>query len=185
MLFLQALTLEAGAWTVLQGVLLGFAAVVGVFFLVIALERRLPHKKMLVATGVLITWVLVVLVGQTVQTMQVVGWVSVTPIQELQLPYWSGVWFGAVPDVGGAHRPVRGRALRRRQLRRGRRLRSAAPGADPHRAGRATSTGRPAGRTTRSRGSRAPAGVVSPLGAIGLSPTEADSGARLSEEARR
>ena len=100
-LFLQALTLEAGAWTVLQGVLLGFAAVVGVFFLVIALERRLPHKKMLVATGVLITWVLVILVGQTVQTMQVVGWVSVTPIQELQLPYWSGVWFGLYPTWEG------------------------------------------------------------------------------------
>ena len=82
-LFLQALTLEAGAFTVLQGVALGFAAVVAVFLLVIALERRLPHKKMLVATGVLITWVLVVLVGQTVQTMQEVGWVAVTPVEGL------------------------------------------------------------------------------------------------------
>jgi hypothetical protein len=36
-------------------------------------ERRLPHRKMLVATGVLITGVLVVLVGGTVQTMQAVG----------------------------------------------------------------------------------------------------------------
>ena len=34
---------------------LGFAGVLAVFALVIALERRLPHKKMLVATGVLIT----------------------------------------------------------------------------------------------------------------------------------
>ena len=51
MLFLQALTLEAGPWTVLQGVAVGFAAVVGVFFLVIALARKLPHRKMLVATG--------------------------------------------------------------------------------------------------------------------------------------
>ena len=100
-LFLQALTLEAGAWTVLQGVLVGFAAVLGVFFLVIALERRLPHKKMLIATGVLITWVLVILVGQTVQTMQVVGWVPVTPITELQLPYWSGVWLGLYPTWEG------------------------------------------------------------------------------------
>ncbi len=51
MLFLQAMTLEAGALTVLQGVALGLAGVVGVFVLVIALERKLPHKKMLVATG--------------------------------------------------------------------------------------------------------------------------------------
>lgn len=100
-LFLQALTLEAGALTVLQGVLVGFAGVVGVFFLVIALERRLPHKKMLIATGILITWVLVILVGQTLQTMQKVGWVPVTPIEGLEVPYWSGVWFGLYPTWEG------------------------------------------------------------------------------------
>lgn len=100
-LFLQALTLEAGALTVLQGVLIGFAGVVGVFFLVISLERRLPHKKMLIATGVLITWVLVILVGQTVQTMQKVGWLAVTPVEGLELPYWSGVWLGLYPTWEG------------------------------------------------------------------------------------
>jgi high-affinity iron transporter len=61
-------------------VLVGFLGVLAVFGLVIALERRLPHKKMLIATGVLITGVLVVLVGQTVQTMQAVGWLPVTPV---------------------------------------------------------------------------------------------------------
>ena len=100
-LFLQALTLEAGAWTVLQGVAIGFAAVVAVFFLVIALERKLPHKKMLIVTGVMITWVLVVLVGQTVQVMQKVGWVPVTPIEHLELPYWAGVWLGVYPTWEG------------------------------------------------------------------------------------
>jgi high-affinity iron transporter len=100
-LFLQALTLEAGAWTVLQGVLLGFAGVVGVFALVISLERRLPHKKMLIATGLLITGVLVVLVGHTVQTMQVVGWMPVTPVEGLSLPFWGGMWFGLFPTWEG------------------------------------------------------------------------------------
>jgi high-affinity iron transporter len=100
-LFLQALTLEAGAWTVLQGVAVGFAAVVGVFFLVVALERKLPHRKMLIATGLMITWVLVVLVGQTVQTLQKVGWVPVTPIEGLELPYWVGLWLGVYPTWEG------------------------------------------------------------------------------------
>jgi high-affinity iron transporter len=100
-LFLQALTLEAGAWTVLQGVLLGFAGVLGVFALVVSLERRLPHKKMLIATGLLITGVLVVLVGHTVQTMQVVGWMPVTPVDGLTLPFWSGMWFGIFPTWEG------------------------------------------------------------------------------------
>ena len=100
-LFLQALTLEAGAFTVLQGVGLGFVGVLAVFALVVALERRLPHKKMLVATGVLITGVLVVLVGQTVQTMQAVGWLAVTPVEGLTLPYWTGTWFGVFPTWEG------------------------------------------------------------------------------------
>ena len=67
----------------------------------IALERKLPHKKMLIVTGVMITWVLVVLVGQTVQVMQKVGWVPVTPIEGLELPYWAGVWLGLYPTWEG------------------------------------------------------------------------------------
>ena len=50
-LFVQALTLEAGAFTVLQGIAVGLAATVAVGFVVMALERKLPHKKMLIATG--------------------------------------------------------------------------------------------------------------------------------------
>jgi len=100
-LFLQAMTLEAGAVTVLEGVALGLGGVVAVFVLVIALERRLPHKKMLIATGLLITWVLVVMVGTTVQTMQKVGWISVAPIEGLELPYWMGLWLGVFPTWQG------------------------------------------------------------------------------------
>jgi high-affinity iron transporter len=100
-LFLQALTLEAGAWTVLQGVALGLAATLAVGVLVVALERKLPHKKMLALTGLLITGVLVVLVGGTVQTLQVVGWVPVTPVEGLTLPYWSGLWLGLYPTWEG------------------------------------------------------------------------------------
>ncbi len=95
------MTLEAGALTVLQGVALGLAGVVAVFVLVIALERKLPHKKMLIATGLLITWVLVVMVGTTVQTMQKVGWIGVTPIEGLELPYWAGLWLGVFPTWQG------------------------------------------------------------------------------------
>ena len=100
-LFVQALTLEAGAFTVLQGIAIGLAATIAVGVLVMALERKLPHKKMLIATGLMITWVLIVLVGQTVQVMEKVGWLPVTPIEGLHLPYWSGVWFGLYPTWEG------------------------------------------------------------------------------------
>ena len=61
-------------------------------------QRKLPYKKMLIVTGVFIGFVLVVMVGQTVRTMQGTGWVPITPI-EIQLPYWTGLWFGIYPTV--------------------------------------------------------------------------------------
>ena len=100
-LFLQALTLEAGTFSVLQGAALGFAAVLAVFFLVVGLERKLPHRKMFIATGLLITWVLVVMVGTTVQTLQKVGWLAVSPVEGLELPYWAGLWLGLYPTWQG------------------------------------------------------------------------------------
>ena len=49
--------------------LLGLAATFAVGVVTILLERKLPHRKMLIVTGVLMTWVLVILVGTTVQTL--------------------------------------------------------------------------------------------------------------------
>jgi len=97
-LFLQALQLSSGTGVVLAGVSLGLAitAVVGVA--TFALERRLPYKKMLILTGVLISLVLVVLVGNTTRTMQGVGWLSIHPI-DVELPLWMGTWLGVYPTV--------------------------------------------------------------------------------------
>ncbi len=95
------MTLEAGILAVLPGVMLGLAATLAVGGLTILLERKLPHRKMLIATGILMTWVLVILVGTTVQTFQVVGWMPVTPIEGLQLPYWTGAWLGIYPTWEG------------------------------------------------------------------------------------
>jgi high-affinity iron transporter len=45
--------------------------------------------------------VLVVMVGTTVQTLQTVGWLAVTPIEGLELPYWAGLWLGIFPTWEG------------------------------------------------------------------------------------
>jgi len=100
-LFLQALVLEAGAPRVLLGVAIGVAGAMLVGVLTMLLQRKLPHKKMLVATGALILWVLIVMVGTTVQILQSVGWLPVTPIDGLRLPYWAGLWFGIFPTWEG------------------------------------------------------------------------------------
>ena len=79
-LFLQALQLSSGTGAVLAGVSLLGSATAAVGALTFALERRLPYKRMLIVTGVLIALVLVVLVGNTVRTLQGVGWLSITPL---------------------------------------------------------------------------------------------------------
>ena len=49
---------------------------------------------MLIVTGVMIGAVLLQMVGNTVHVMQVVGWLPIHPIRWLELPYWTGMWFG-------------------------------------------------------------------------------------------
>ena len=51
---------------------------------------------MLIVTGVLIGFVLVVMVGQTARTMQGTGWLPITPV-DADIPYWTGLWFGVYP----------------------------------------------------------------------------------------
>ena len=97
-LFLQALQLSSGTGVVLAGVSLGLAITAVVGAITFALERKLPYKKMLVATGVLIALVLVVLVGNTARTMQGVGWLPIHPL-DIEFPLWLGTWLGVYPTV--------------------------------------------------------------------------------------
>ncbi|MBI1279969.1 MAG: iron permease [Anaerolineaceae bacterium] len=93
-LFMQSLVLEAGLGVVLQGVALGLVGVGIVGVITFTLQRKLPYKKMLVVTGIMIGFVLLTMVGNTVHVMQVVGWMPITPIIGLNLPLWLGQWFG-------------------------------------------------------------------------------------------
>jgi len=93
-LFLQSLVLEAGIPTVLEGVALGMVGVAIIGAVTFTLQVRLPYKKMLIVTGVFIGVVLLTMVGNTVHVMQAVGWLPITPIQGLYIPFWMGQWFG-------------------------------------------------------------------------------------------
>ncbi|MCU0497898.1 MAG: FTR1 family protein [Anaerolineae bacterium] len=93
-LFLQSLVLEAGIMVVLQGVALGLLGTAAVGFITFKLQMRLPYKKMLIVTGVMICLVLLTMIGHTVHVMQVIGWLPITPIQGVFIPYWMGQWFG-------------------------------------------------------------------------------------------
>jgi len=97
-LFLQNLRLQVGDAPVLAGTAVGLALTVSVAVLVFAANRRLPFKRMLVVTGVLLGAVLLVMVGEEAQEMQLAGWLGTTPIH-LAIPDWAGLWFSVFPTV--------------------------------------------------------------------------------------
>ena len=93
-LFLQNLRLSSSAATVLGGVLVGLYLSGTVAVLTFVLHRRLPYKKLLVATGIMLTAVLLVMVGEEINEMQLAGWMTTTPLASgFQFPGWAGTWF--------------------------------------------------------------------------------------------
>lgn len=97
-LFLQALQLSSGVGVVTAGVAFGLLGTAIVGFLTFKLERKLPYKKMLIVTGVLIALVLFTMVGNTVRTLQGVGWFPITTV-DIDFPLWMGTWLGIHPSV--------------------------------------------------------------------------------------
>src|SRR3954447_4862063 len=95
-LFLQNLELRAGTSTVLEGVGLGAAATALVGVATFWLHRKLPYRRMLVLTGVLVGAVLVVMIGGTALTFQDLGWLPQHSLP-LGLPGWLGAWFEVYP----------------------------------------------------------------------------------------
>lgn len=99
-LFLQSYYLKMGWKPVLFGAVLGliFSGLVGV--LTFVAHRRLPYRKMLVLTGILLGAVLLVMVGEQAQEMQLAHWIPTTKVDWLSgIPDWAGVWFSIYPTV--------------------------------------------------------------------------------------
>jgi high-affinity iron transporter len=98
-LFLQSYNLRLGGHVVLKGALLGLCLAAIVAVLTFILQRRLPYRKMLITTGVLLGIVLLVMVGEQAQEMQLANWISHTEIPWLVdlVPAWVGMWFAVFP----------------------------------------------------------------------------------------
>ena len=92
-IFLQNLRELYGSSVVLEGVAIGllFTGAAGV--LTFGLHQRLPYKRLLVITGVMLLFVLVVSVGEQVNEMQLAGWIGTSEITWLHIPDWMGTWF--------------------------------------------------------------------------------------------
>ena len=98
-LFLQSYNLRFGGGVVLKGALLGILLSGMVAVLTFVLQQRLPYRKMLVTTGILLGIVLLVMVGEQAQEMQLANWIPHTEIPALTgvIPAWAGLWFAVFP----------------------------------------------------------------------------------------
>jgi high-affinity iron transporter len=100
-LFLQSYRLRLGKVPVYWGAGAGLILTAGVALLTFLLHRKLPYRRMLVFTGVLLGIVLMIMVGEQAQEMQLAGWIPTTPIPALahSLPAWTSLWFSFFPTV--------------------------------------------------------------------------------------
>jgi high-affinity iron transporter len=100
-LFLQSYRLRLGPPAVAPGLYLGLGLTALVATLTFLAHRRLPYRRMLVVTGVLLGAVLLVMVGEQAQEMQLVHWLPNTPIRWLDrhTPAWMGLWFSVFPTI--------------------------------------------------------------------------------------
>ena len=100
-LFLQSYRLKLGGEPVFYGVLVGLLFTGVVAALTFVAHRKLPYKKMLVLTGIMLGAVLLVMVGEQAQEMQLAHWLPTTQIQGLAnvIPAWMGLWFSVFPTV--------------------------------------------------------------------------------------
>ena len=98
-LFLQSYNLRLGGGVVFKGALLGLLLSGMVALLTFVLQQRLPYRKMLITTGILLGVVLLVMVGEQAQEMQLAHWISRTEIPWLvnSIPAWMGMWFAVFP----------------------------------------------------------------------------------------
>jgi hypothetical protein len=93
--------LKLGGAVVLRGVLWGllFTGIVAV--LTFVAHQKLPYRRMLVLTGIMLGVVLLVMVGEEAQEMQLAHWIPTTQVGWLAnlIPSWMGLWFAVFPTV--------------------------------------------------------------------------------------
>jgi high-affinity iron transporter len=99
-LFLQSYYLKLGGWTVLYGSALGLALTLVVAVITFWMHQKMPYRRMLIITGILLGLVMLVMVGEEVQEMQQANWLHTTtiPLLDGKIPDWAGVWFSLFPN---------------------------------------------------------------------------------------
>ena len=103
-LFLQSYRLRMGGGVVLAGVAAGLVLTAIVAVLTFIAHRKLPYRRMLVFTGIMLGVVLLVMVGEQAQEMQLAHWLPTTldPVARAPDSRVDGALVLGVPDGGDA-----------------------------------------------------------------------------------
>lgn len=98
-LFLQSYRIRHGGRPVFFGVLIGMILSGMIAILTFVVHRRLPFRRMLVLTGIMLGGVLLVMAGEQAQEMQLVCWLPKTDLPSLAriVPPWMGLWLSVFP----------------------------------------------------------------------------------------
>ena len=89
---------------------IGLALTLAVGALTFIAHHKLHYKRMLIVTGILLGVVLIVMVGESIQEMQLAGWLPTTAVP-LAIPGWVGLWFAVFPTAEGLAAQVLAAAL--------------------------------------------------------------------------
>jgi high-affinity iron transporter len=100
-IFMQSLVMEGSASSVLVGAIAGFIFIGTIGMMILFFGAKLPYRKLLVVTGVLVVSIMVTFLGSAVRLFQTVSWLPVHPLPGFDLPNWMGLWLGIYPSWEG------------------------------------------------------------------------------------
>ncbi|WEG14444.1 iron permease [Pullulanibacillus sp. KACC 23026] len=91
-IFLQSIRMQVGTANVLLGTAFALILLAITGYFTFIAHKKLPYKKMLVFTGIMLGFVFEIMVGEQVNEMQIANWIP-THTFSLDIPAWAGTWF--------------------------------------------------------------------------------------------
>lgn len=91
-LFLQSIRMQVGTVNVVVGTAFSLVLLAVTGYFTFIAHKKLPFKKMLVFTGIMLGFIFEVMVGEQVNEMQLANWIP-THTFPVTIPAWAGTWF--------------------------------------------------------------------------------------------
>jgi len=91
-IFLQSIRMQVGIANVVLGTAFALVLIAITGYFTFIAHQKLPYKKMLVFTGIMLGFVFEIMVGEQVNEMQLANWIP-THTFPVNIPAWAGTWF--------------------------------------------------------------------------------------------